>query len=133
VVVVLVNSLMALPYAIKTLAQPMLHIEQQYQYLCASLGIRGLNRLRVIELRALSKPLASAFALCFMFAIGDLSAIALFGSQDFRTLPLYLFQLLGSYQMESAAVVSLTLLLLSVGCFALTERLFTTRVSEESC
>lgn len=133
VVVVLVNSLMALPYAIKTLAQPMLHIEQQYQYLCASLGIRGLNRLRVIELRALSKPLASAFALCFMFAIGDLSAIVLFGSQDFRTLPLYLFQLLGSYQMESAAVVSLTLLLLSVGCFALTERLFTTRVSEESC
>lgn len=124
VVVVAVNALMGLPYVIKTLSQPMLHTEQQYQYLCASLGLKGWQRLRVVEWRALKKPMAHAFAISFMFAIGDLSAIALFGSQEFRTLPLYLFQLLGSYQMEAAAVVSVTLLLLSVGCFTLIETLF---------
>ncbi len=123
-VVVAVNALMGLPYVIKTLAQPMLQVEQQYQYLCASLGIKGWQRLQVVEWRALKKPMAHAFAISFMFAIGDLSAIALFGSQEFRTLPLYLFQLLGSYQMEAAAVVSVTLLLLSVGCFTLIETLF---------
>ncbi|KJY82026.1 thiamine ABC transporter permease [Vibrio galatheae] len=123
VVVVVVNALMGLPYVIKTLAQPMLHVEQQYQYLCASLGIKGWNRFKVVEWKALKKPIAHAFAISFMFAIGDLSAIALFGSQEFRTLPLYLFQLLGSYQMESAAVVSVTLLLLSIGCFTLIETL----------
>ncbi len=118
-VVILVNGLMALPYVIKTLAQPMLHIEQQYQYVCASLGMRGWQRFKVVEWQALRKPFAHAFAISFMFAIGgDLSAIALFGGQEFRTLPLYLFQLLGSYQMDAAAVVSVTLLLLSVGCFA---------------
>ncbi len=53
--------------------------------------------------------------------MGDLSAIALFGSQDFRTLPLYLFQLLGSYQTEVVVVVSVSLLLLSVGSFSLIE------------
>ncbi|MCG7491509.1 thiamine/thiamine pyrophosphate ABC transporter permease ThiP [Vibrio sp. Of14-4] len=124
VVVVMVNALMGLPYVIKTLSQPMLHIEQQYQYLCASLGIKGWQRFRLIEWRALRRPLAHAFAISFMFAIGDLSAIALFGSQEFRTLPLYLFQLLGSYQIAAAAVVSLTLLILSLGCFALIESLF---------
>lgn len=124
VVVVAVNALMSLPYVIKTLAQPMLHIEQHYQYLCASLGLKGWQRFKVVEWRALKKPFAHAFAISFMLAIGDLSAIALFGSQEFRTLPLYLFQLLGSYQMEAAAVVSLTLLLLSVGCFSLLEVLF---------
>ena len=123
-VVVAVNALMALPYVLKTLAQPMLHIEQQYQFLCASLGIRGWHRIRLIEGKALSKPMAHAFAISFLLSMGDLSAIALFGSQDFRTLPLYLFQLLGSYQMESAAVVSLTLLLMSVGCFVVIEKLF---------
>ncbi|MCG9727797.1 thiamine/thiamine pyrophosphate ABC transporter permease ThiP [Vibrio brasiliensis] len=122
-VVVAVNALMGLPYVIKTLAQPMLHVEQQYQYLCASLGMKGWQRFRVVEWKALKKPLAHAFAISFMFAIGDLSAIALFGSQEFRTLPLYLFQLLGSYQMDAAAVVSLTLLLLSVGCFTIIETL----------
>ncbi|EJG0782696.1 thiamine/thiamine pyrophosphate ABC transporter permease ThiP [Vibrio parahaemolyticus] len=121
-VVILVNGLMALPYVIKTLAQPMLHIEQQYQYVCASLGMRGWQRFKVVEWQALRKPFAHAFAISFMFAIGDLSAIALFGGQEFRTLPLYLFQLLGSYQMDAAAVVSVTLLLLSVGCFALIEK-----------
>ncbi|MGY3568613.1 thiamine/thiamine pyrophosphate ABC transporter permease ThiP [Vibrio paucivorans] len=125
-VVVVVNALMALPYVIKTLSQPMLHVAQQYQYLCASLGMRGWQRFKVVEWRALRKPIAHAFAIGFMFSIGDLSAIALFGSQEFRTLPLYLFQLLGSYQMEAAAVVSVTLLLLSVGCFTLTEMLFKT-------
>lgn len=123
VVVVAVNALMGLPYVIKTLSQPMLHVEQQYQYVCASLGMKGWNRFKVVEWKALKKPMAHAFAISFMFAIGDLSAIALFGSQEFRTLPLYLFQLLGSYQMESAAVVSVTLLLLSVGCFTLIETL----------
>lgn len=123
-IVVMVNALMGLPYVIKTLAQPMLHIEQQYQYLCAALGLRGWQRFRIVEWRALHKPLAQAFSICFMFAIGDLSVISLFGSQDFRTLPLYLFQLLGSYQMEAAAGVSMVMLLLSVGLFSLVEWAF---------
>lgn len=126
-VVILVNGLMALPYVIKTLSQPMLHIEQQYQYVCASLGVRGWQRFKVVEWQALRKPFAHTFAISFMFAIGDLSAIALFGGQEFRTLPLYLFQLLGSYQMDAAAVVSVTLLLLSVGCFALIEKVLKTK------
>lgn len=124
VVVMMVNALMGLPYVIKTLSQPMLHIEQQSQYLCATLGMQGIQRFLLVEWRALRQPIAHAFSISFMFAIGDLSAIALFGSQDFRTLPLYLFQLLGSYQTDAAAVVSLTLLVLSLGCFALIETLF---------
>ncbi len=125
--VIAVNALMALPYVIKTLAQPLLHIAQQYQRLSASLGLYGFTRFRLIEWRALHKPMAHAFAIAFVMSLGDLSAIALFGSQDFRTLPLYLYQLLGSYQMEAAAVVSLSLLLLSVGVFSVIEVFFVSR------
>ncbi|MBW3697458.1 thiamine/thiamine pyrophosphate ABC transporter permease ThiP [Vibrio sp. T187] len=132
-VVVAVNSLMALPYVIKTLAQPLLHLAQQYQYLCPSLGMTGFNRFKLVEWRALRKPIAQAFSISFMLSIGDLSAIALFGSQEFRTLPLYLFQLLGSYQMEAAAVVSVSLLLLSVGSFTVIERLLTSKPRKPSC
>lgn len=123
-IVILVNSLMALPYVIKTLVQPMLHIGRQYQLLAASLGMKGLSRFYLLEWRALHKPMAHAFAISFMFSIGDLSAIALFGSQEFRTLPLYLFQLLGSYQMDAAAVVALSLLIFSIVCFSFIERIF---------
>ncbi|WP_167404696.1 thiamine/thiamine pyrophosphate ABC transporter permease ThiP [Vibrio penaeicida] len=130
-VVVAVNCLMALPYVIKTLSLSMYQLVQQYQYLTASLGVRGWNHFRLMEWRALRKPFAHAFAISFMLSMGDLSAIALFGSQEFRTLPLYLFQLLGSYQMEAAAVVSLCLLLLSVLSFSLVESLFKQRVPHD--
>ncbi|MDV7105635.1 thiamine/thiamine pyrophosphate ABC transporter permease ThiP [Vibrio sp. TH_r3] len=123
-IVVAVNALTALPYVIKTLSEPFFQIVQQYQLLTMSLGMKGWRRFLLIEWRALRKPIAQAFTISFMLSIGDLSAIALFGSQDFKTLPLYLFQLLGSYQMEAAAVVSLVLLLLSVGSFTLVEKLF---------
>ncbi|MBF9001702.1 thiamine/thiamine pyrophosphate ABC transporter permease ThiP [Vibrio nitrifigilis] len=132
-VVVLVNALMALPYVIKSLSQPLLHIEQQYRFLCASLGMKGWQRLRMVEMKALKVPLAQAFSLSFLLSMGDLSAIALFGNEDFRTLPLYLYQLLGSYQMKAAAVVSLTLLLFSVGVFYLVEKLFTWKKRSRAC
>ncbi len=123
VIVILVNALMALPYVIKTLAQPMLQIAEQYEQLCASLGMSGFSRFYLVEWQAIKQPITHAFSISFVLSIGDLSAIALFGSQDFRTLPLYLFQLLGSYQMQSAAVVSLFLLVFSVGIFAVFEKL----------
>ncbi len=119
IVVLLVNAMMALPYVIKSLSQPMLQIERQYQRVAASLGMQGISRYRLVEWRALRGPVSNAFVISFMLSMGDLSAIALFGSQDFSTLPLYLYQLLGSYQMEAAAVVSLCLLVLSLGSFAL--------------
>ena len=126
-VVVAVNALMALPYVIKTLSQPMLHLAQQYNPLCQSLGMRGLSRLYLVEWRALRKPIAQAMAISFVLSLGDLGAIALFGSQDFQTLPLYLFQLMDSYQMEAAAVAALLLLLLSLGIFTAVENLLLPR------
>lgn len=123
-VVVAVNALMALPFVLKSLAVPMLHNAQKYDRLCASLGIFSVNRFYLIEWKALKAPILHALCLSFVLSVGDLSAIALFGSHDFSTLPLYLFQLLGSYQMQSAAVVALVLLLLSVGVFIAAEQIF---------
>ncbi|WP_264954537.1 thiamine/thiamine pyrophosphate ABC transporter permease [Photobacterium damselae] len=120
-VVTLVNALMALPYIIKTLSQPMLHVAQQYNQLCCSLNMSGLSRLYWVEWRLLRYPIAQAVAISFVLSLGDLGAISLFGSQDFQTLPLYLFQLMGSYQMAAASVAALILLLLSFGVFSIIE------------
>jgi len=122
-IVIMVNALMALPFVIKGLAQPMLQCAQKYDQLCASLGIFGWSRLTLVEWKLLKQPIGHVLAISFVLSIGDLSAVALFGSQDFKTLPLYLFQLLGSYQMDAAAVVALFLLIISVGIFSVTEKL----------
>jgi thiamine transport system permease protein len=105
----------------------MLHIAQQYNMLCHSLGMSGWSRLRLVEWRALRKPIAQSLAISLVLSLGDLGAIALFGSQDFQTLPLYLFQLMGSYRMDGAAVAALLLLLLSLGLFSAIEYCFQPR------
>jgi thiamine transport system permease protein len=129
-IVVWVNALMGLPYVIKTLHQPMWLLAKQYQQLSISLGLTGWQRWCIVEWRAMKKPLAHAFVVSFLVAMGDLSAIALFGSQDFQTLPLYLYRLLGSYQMEAAAVVSLLMLSICLGCFYIADKLF--HIGEEN-
>lgn len=121
--VLAVNTLMALPYVVKTLSAPAFQLSQQYQNLCNSLGVKGLTRLKLVEWRALKSPIARALGVSFVLSTGDLGAIALVGSQAFQTLPLYLFHLMGSYQMDAAAAASLILFVLSLGSYALIEKL----------
>ncbi|ART80220.1 thiamine/thiamine pyrophosphate ABC transporter permease [Oceanisphaera avium] len=119
--VLLVNALMALPYGLRTLQPPMESVSLNYYQLSESLGITGWLRLKLIEWPLLRKPLALTFALAMMLSLGDLSAIALFGSQSLQTLPWLLYQQLGNYQMTEASATALILLSLSVGLFSLIE------------
>ncbi|MEB5838170.1 thiamine/thiamine pyrophosphate ABC transporter permease ThiP [Pantoea dispersa] len=121
--VIFTNALIAIPYAMKVLENPMRDLSARYAQLCASLGISGFTRLRLIELRALKRPLAQALAFACVLSIGDFGVVALFGSADFRTLPFYLFQQIGAYRGADGAVTALLLLLLCLLLFTLMEKL----------
>lgn len=121
--VILTNALMAIPYALKVLDNPMRDLAERYNPLCLSLNISGFNRLKLIELKALRNPLAQAVAFASVLSVGDFGVIALFGNEDFRTLPFYLYQQIGAYRNADAAVTALILFLLCFGLFTVLERL----------
>ncbi|MBQ0954766.1 thiamine/thiamine pyrophosphate ABC transporter permease ThiP [Serratia symbiotica] len=121
--VILSNALMALPYALKVLENPMCDLAERYNLLCLSLDIHGWQRLRLIELKALRQPLAQALAFACVLSIGDFGVVALFGNAHFRTLPFYLYQQMGAYRSHDGAVTALLLLLLCFLLFTLIERL----------
>ncbi|MBS9437561.1 thiamine/thiamine pyrophosphate ABC transporter permease ThiP [Photorhabdus noenieputensis] len=121
--VILTNALMAIPYALKVLDNPMKDLAARYNPLCRSLNIQGINRLRWIELKALKVPLAQALAFACVLSIGDFGVVALFGNEDFRTLPFYLYQQIGAYRSQDGAITALLLLLLCFMLFSLLERL----------
>ncbi|MNL68158.1 thiamine transporter membrane protein [compost metagenome] len=77
--------------------------------LTASLGIRGFHRLRWIDLPPLRKPLLMALSFAMALSLGDLGAVALFGSQDMVTLPWLLYSRMGSYRTADAAGLALFL------------------------
>ncbi|MFC3396689.1 thiamine/thiamine pyrophosphate ABC transporter permease ThiP [Brenneria rubrifaciens] len=121
--VVMTNALMAIPYALKVLENPMYDVAERYNQLCSSLDIRCWNRLKIIELKALKQPLTQALAFASVLSIGDFGVIALFGSEQFRTLPFYLYQQIGSYRSADGAVTALLLMLICFTLFTLIEKL----------
>ncbi|MNE92084.1 thiamine transporter membrane protein [compost metagenome] len=114
---------MAIPYALKVLENPMRDVSARYTLLCQSLGMRGWQRLKVVELRALKRPIAQALAFASVLSIGDFGVVALFGNDDFRTLPFWLYQQIGSYRSQDGAVTALLLLLLCFTLFTVIEKL----------
>ncbi|MGV3550468.1 thiamine/thiamine pyrophosphate ABC transporter permease [Rhizobium sp.] len=115
--VVLVNMCMALPFAARVIAPELTTHLKRTGRLAASLGVTGFARFRLIDWPVMRGPLFTAFAFAAALSMGDLGAVALFGSDDFITLPALLYASLGSYRSTDAAGLSLILGLL---CLILT-------------
>ena len=117
-IVVFCNALSAMPFVIRILSAPFHNNMRYYENLCNSLGIVGWQRFYLIEWQTLRTPLRYAFALALALSLGDFTAIALFGNQEFTSLPHLLYQQLGNYRNQDAAVTAGILLLLCGVLFA---------------
>ncbi|HIP60311.1 MAG TPA: ABC transporter permease subunit [Campylobacterales bacterium] len=124
IALVTANVLMSLPFALSVLTPAMQKTAMRYDKLVFSLGMSGIQRWGYCEFPYLSSSLGYVFALSFCFSLGDLGIIALFGSDDFSTLPWYLYQLMGSYRTEDGAGVALILLVITLTAFILLPKLF---------
>ncbi|KIN74295.1 Thiamin ABC transporter membrane component [Sulfitobacter guttiformis KCTC 32187] len=116
-VTVLVNAMMALPFALRILVPPMRDTVAQYGRLSAMLGIRGWRLWRVLLLPRLRAQIGFAAGLTGALSMGDLGVIALFADPERVTLPLQMVRLMGAYRMDAAAGAALILLALSLGIF----------------
>jgi thiamine transport system permease protein len=115
--IILVNGLMALPFALRQVEPPLILSAERYGRLAESLGISGVWRLRLIDWPLLRRPLTAAFAVATALSLGDLGVAAFFGSGNILTLPLLLYQRMGAYRMAESASVALFLALLVLALF----------------
>ena len=112
-----VNALMSLPFAVRILRPEMSQVDANFRSLSASLGLSRLGWWRWVVWPRLRRPFGFAAGLTAALSMGDLGVIALFGDAERATLPLKLYQLMGSYRMEQAAGCASLLLILSFGFF----------------
>jgi ABC-type Fe3+ transport system, permease component len=117
VVVIVGNSLLALPFAIATLGPPLEAIARTRGKLIRSLGLSGTRQFLTVEYPLLGRDIGIMLALAFCFSLGDLGVIALFGTENFQTLPLLMFRSLGSYRTNDAAAVAAILLIGTIAAF----------------
>ena len=119
VMIVLVNAVMALPFTMRVIGPAWSRHAARTDRLARSLGIGGIWRLARLDWPAVKGALALAFAFALALSLGDLGVVALFGSQDWTTLPLLLLQRMGSYRTDDAAGLALILAVLCLGIVAL--------------
>ena len=99
---------MAIPYALKVLENPMRDITARYSMLCQSLGIEGLVAPESGRAARPEAPAGAGAGFClravdWRFRRGRACSVTM----DFRTLPFYLYQQIGSYRSQDGAVTAL--------------------------
>lgn len=120
--VVAINATMALPFVMRVLEPAYRTAASRNGRLALALGVTGWNRTRRIDFPALLRPLAAAFAFGMALSLGDLGAVALFGSESFVTLPYLLLQKMGSYRTADAAGLALFLAIICMALMVLADR-----------
>ena len=108
-IVVWVNAVMALPFVLRAIMPVMYQQEKRFRQLYWQMNIVGWSRLR-LEWQAIRSALAQGLAYAVLLSLGDLGVVALFGSKGLETLPMYLYQLIGSYRVEQGACVAVVLI-----------------------
>jgi thiamine transport system permease protein len=121
--VVALNSLMALPFAVAILAEGFGGLGPQHEKLCAQLGLQGWDRFWQIDLPALKPAVLQALLMSFILSLGDLTAVTLLGSQGLITLPALIHQQMGQYRGHEAGGTALVLALFCLGLAALAQRM----------
>ncbi|MDP5306559.1 ABC transporter permease subunit [Paracoccus spongiarum] len=118
---VLINAIMALPFGLRALIPAARTLQADFGRLADSLDLRGPARLRLLVLPRLAPQLGFSGGLAAALGMGDLGVITLFAT-DSPTLPLKLYQLMGSYRMAEASACAVLLMAISFALFWLFDR-----------
>jgi len=120
--VIAMNALMALPFVSRVLMPALAQSADAHDRLCLSLGLEGWNRFRLVELPVMKRAIGLSLVMALILSLGDLTAISLFGTQDFVTLPALIYRQMGSYRFDEAIGTALVLSALVLAFSSLAER-----------
>jgi thiamine transport system permease protein len=120
--VIAMNALMSLPFVARALLPALAQSAQAHDRLCLSLGLKGWARFRVVELPVMRHAIGLGLVMALILSLGDLTAISLFGTQDFVTLPSLIYRQMGSYRFDAAIGTALVLSAMVLAFSTLAER-----------
>ena len=112
-ILVLSNVFLCLPFVVRIIEPRLFSLESKHKVLYKSLGLVGAKKFFVVTLPGLNVELGLALGIALAFSVGDLSVIALFGSNDFQTIPWLIYQTAGRYGLSDANALALLLLVVT--------------------
>ena len=120
--VIAMNALMSLPFVARVLMPALAQSAEAHDRLCLSLGLSGWSRFRLVERPVMKRAIGLSLVMALILSLGDLTAISLFGTQDFVTLPALIYRQMGSYRFDEAIGTALVLSAMVLAFSSLAER-----------
>lgn len=120
--VVLVNTLIVVPFAIQQLKPRLFQFDDQYQRLALQLKLSFFAYWQVL-LPWIKRDLQAALVLCLLLAMGDVAIFSIFANDAWVSLPWLIYSYAGSYRIAEASLLSFFLLLICAVLVVWLERL----------
>ena len=120
--IVLINTLILVPFALQQLKPRLFQFDDQYQRLTQQLKLNSLTYWQVL-LPWLKRDLQAAFVLTLLLAMGDVAIFSIFAKDEWSSLPWLIYTYASSYRIPEASVLSLLFLLICGGLVVWLERI----------
>ncbi len=106
------QALVALPLVVRTLVPVLAGIDDRQRQAAASLGAGPVRAVLTVDLPVVWKPLLAAAGFAFAVSLGEFGATSFLARDDYPTMPIVIFRLIGhpgelNYGMALAAAVLL--------------------------
>ena len=112
-IVILINTIFLLPFSILIFFNNLKNIYLTFEDYKKTYRINFINYFRII-FPLFKKNFLYVFAFSTVITFGDFTIISFFRSEDFDTLPSYLYKLISSYRFNEASFVAGIILLMSM-------------------
>lgn len=122
VFIVLINTLILVPFALQQLKPRLFQFDDQYQRLAQQLKLNSLVYWQIL-LPWLGRDLQAAFILCLLLAMGDVAIFSIFANNEWVSLPWLIYSYAASYRIAEASILSFLFLVICGGLVLWLEQL----------
>ena len=123
IMVVLAHLIIAIPFALRSVVPEYRKIPPNYLQAAHTLGADELRIFLTIEAPLLKNSLLTGAMFAFALSLGELNATLTLSNSNIVTLPVIMYQLIGSYNYQGACALGTILIVISVTVFLLSEYL----------
>jgi len=122
ILIVFAHSVIALPFAVRSLSTGLRAVRESLLHASATLGAGFFRTLRKIELPLLKNSLISAAAFVFCISAGEINAALILTDGGTPTIPIMIYRLISSYQFFGACALGTVLMIICGSAFYLIDR-----------
>lgn len=117
------HAVISLPFSFKIISNALKRLPSETIFAARVLGATPMQSLSRVELPAIKNAIITSAGFSFAISLGELGLALLLTEGKYPTMTVYIYRFISTYNIFNAAAMGVILIILSVGCFYLIEKM----------